>query len=147
MNKAERIEQYKKNKVKEFYRNKRNKQYLAKRIQEAARKDVILRIINNLSSRATTILKHKCIKRNFSHKTLIGCSDWELRSHLSQLFTDGMDFTNYGFWEVDHIIPISSFDLRNEDELFECFNYKNLQPLWLKDNRSKGDKVVVEEAL
>ena len=68
-----------------------------------------------------------------------------VKAHLENLFEDEMAFDNYGFWEIDHIKPIASYNLKNEDELLECFNYKNLQPLWLKDNRSKGAKVVDEE--
>ena len=39
-----------------------------------------------------------------------------------------MSYENYREWEVDHIIPISSFDLTNMDQIKKCFNYSNLQP-------------------
>ena len=45
--------------------------------------------------------------------------------------------------KLDHIKPVSSFNLNNEDELQECFNYKNLQPLWREDNRRKSNKIIV----
>lgn len=58
------------------------------------------------------------------------------------LFKDDMSFDNYGEWELDHIIPISSFNLHNNDELFKCFNYKNVQPLWKTENRKKSNKIL-----
>ena len=53
-----------------------------------------------------------------------------------------MTFENYGEWEIDHIKPISLFNLNNENELFECFNYTNLQPLWKLDNIKKSNKFI-----
>jgi len=49
-----------------------------------------------------------------------------------------MTWDNYGKWHVDHIIPISSFNLTLETEVEKCFHFTNLQPLWAKDNLKKG---------
>jgi hypothetical protein len=56
------------------------------------------------------------------------------------MFKPGMTWQNYGSrgWHIDHILPIASFDLLNEDELFKAFNFRNLQPLWWFENLSKG---------
>ena len=75
---------------------------------------------------------------------LIGCSIDFLRSHLESLFKEGMSWSNYGEWEIDHIIPLASFDFQNHPETqFIAFNYKNTQPLWKSENRSKGAKICV----
>lgn len=81
-----------------------------------------------------------------SKRTLnyLGCSIEEARIHIEKQFTKGMNWNNHGNygWHIDHIKPCSKFDLTNEEEQKECFNYKNLQPLWAKDNLSKGNKYI-----
>ena len=54
--------------------------------------------------------------------------------------TDGMNFNNYGDWELDHIKPLTKYDLTDENEIRECFHYSNIQPLWKIDNRKKYNK-------
>jgi len=41
---------------------------------------------------------------------------------------------------TDHIKPVSSFDLDDEDEFLSCCNYTNLQPLLAEDNLKKHNK-------
>jgi len=53
-----------------------------------------------------------------------------------------MTWDNYGKWHVDHIFPVSKADLTNEEELKKVCNYGNLQPLWAKENMSKGSKII-----
>lgn len=102
--------------------------------------DVIHKIINNLAQRATSKFKENKVERTLTHMQLIGCSVEKLKSHLEKQFDKNVSFKNYGKWELDHIKPISKFYLSDEKELLRCFNYKNLQPLWKFDNKSKGAK-------
>jgi len=73
---------------------------------------------------------------------LLGCSVLFLKSYLEHQFTKDMNWNNYGIfgWHIDHIKPCFSFDLSKESEQKKCFHYTNLQPLWAKDNLSKGKK-------
>jgi len=75
-------------------------------------------------------------------QVMIGCNKVDFIRHIESLFKEGMTWENYGMhgWHLDHIRPCCSFDLSNEDEAKQCFNYKNLQPLWAKENLSKGSK-------
>jgi 5-methylcytosine-specific restriction endonuclease McrA len=53
-----------------------------------------------------------------------------------------MNWDNHGkYWEVDHVIPRSSFNLYDEKERKQCFHYTNLQPLTKKANRVKSNKI------
>jgi len=69
----------------------------------------------------------------------------ELKTHLENLFVDGMTWENYGEWEIDHIIPIMSF-LDNNIYDYQLINALiNLQPLWRKDNRRKATYFVKQK--
>jgi len=70
---------------------------------------------------------------------LCGCTILELRAHLEKKFTDGMTWDNYGeVWHCDHIIPCASWDFNSVEQQQICFNYANLQPLFVTENLSKG---------
>ncbi len=99
-------------------------------------------IVDNLSTRAWKVLNKDKIKRTSTHMELIGCSREQLKEHLEKQFVEGMSFDNYGKWEIDHIKPISLFDLENNEEMLICFNHTNLQPLWKLDNIKKSNKYI-----
>lgn len=75
---------------------------------------------------------------------LLGCSISHFKKHLESQFTEGMTFENHGpkGWHIDHIIPVSSFNLSDPDQQKKCFHFSNLQPLWYEDNLKKGSKLV-----
>lgn len=93
---------------------------------------------HNLRNRIRLVLKG--LRRGGHLPELVGCSIDFLKKHLESKFQEGMNWDNYGKWHVDHIKPCEAFDLINIEEQKECFNWKNLQPLWGKDNISKGAK-------
>jgi hypothetical protein len=104
---------------------------------------------NDINFKIKMLCAHRIresIKHGFKSKStlqLIGCSIQHLRSHLESQFTEGMSWDNYGLfgWQIDHIVPCSSFDLSKPEEQEKCFHYTNLQPLWAKDNLSKSNKL------
>jgi hypothetical protein len=50
-----------------------------------------------------------------------------------------MSWDNFGkVWELDHVIPIAWFDLKDKSQVKKCFHYSNFQPLLCFDNRSKN---------
>ena len=66
----------------------------------------------------------------------------ELTTHIESLFKGGMSWSNYGEWQLDHIRPVSSFNYTTTDcaDFKKCWALENLQPLWARDNMSKGNK-------
>lgn len=81
-------------------------------------------------------------KRNrklMSALELVGCPIPSLIEHLEKQFQAGMNWHNYGTrWHIDHIRPVSSFNLMCLNEQRDCFHFRNLQPLWAHDNQKKG---------
>jgi len=70
--------------------------------------------------------------------SMVGCSVGFLRSYIEGKFQNGMTWENYGEWHVDHIRPCASFDLSDKEQVLQCFNWRNLQPMWASENISKG---------
>jgi len=114
--------------------------YRRKYLSERYQKDSIFRILKNQRNRVKEILTNKPCSLSKS----IGCSSLALKAHLESLFQPGMTWDNYGLygWHVDHIIPLSHFDLTNAEEFKIACHYTNLQPLWAKDNIEKSNKIL-----
>lgn len=76
-------------------------------------------------------------------KTLdvIGCPLAHAKIHIEKQFTNGMSWKRPRSFEVDHIIPISVFDLSNDEEVKWAFNWRNLQPLTPHENWAKHAKL------
>lgn len=45
-------------------------------------------------------------------------------------------------WHIDHVIPISLFNLENNQELFEAFNWQNCRAEYATFNLEKGDNII-----
>lgn len=82
-------------------------------------------------------------KKLCSSKDLVGCSIDEFRNHLERQFKEGMNWSNYGTfgWHIDHVKPLSSFNLVALSERLKACHYTNTQPLWAKDNLTKHAKI------
>lgn len=94
-----------------------------------------------LRARLAAVLKET--SKSVSSMDLVGCDVDTLREHLEDQFEEGMTWENHGVhgWHIDHIVPLSKFDLADPIAQRVACNYKNLQPLWAFDNLSKGNKL------
>jgi hypothetical protein len=119
-----------------------------KRIQKQETKYRLNRLKNNIEFRLITNLRtrlNSVIRGEVKHATtlsLIGCSLNQLKKYIEDKFSPDMSWDNYGLygWHIDHIKPLSKFDLTDEKEIRKACNYMNLQPLWAKCNISKSNK-------
>ena len=80
------------------------------------------------------------IGKNKENKTIkyLKYSAIDLKIHIENLFEEGMNWENHGEFHIDHIKPISSFDIDSEPSEINALS--NLRPLWALDNLSKGSK-------
>ena len=77
------------------------------------------------------------MKKQSSTKEDLGIDIDLYRKRLEFQFTPEMNWSNT---EVDHIKPICMFNVSNDEQLKEAFNWKNTQPLLKKDHQLKGTK-------
>jgi len=115
--------------------------YKATRRQKEKRKhDYLFLIKEKIRKRIRKILKQKKIIKINDTKEILGCSFEFARNYLESKFKNGMTWNNHGKWHIDHIIPLAS--AKTEKEIYRLCHYTNLQPLWAKDNLSKGAKII-----
>ncbi len=105
------------------------------------------RIRRSLRANLKNAIKKK--RRGGSAITNLGCSIAELKLHLEGQWMPGMCWDNFGrldalhrTWQIDHVTPLSSFDLTDPKQVAEACHYTNLAPLWAIDNRRKGNKTI-----
>jgi len=117
------------------------------RVLERARQIRKFRMVNDsfyaaarkIRALVETAFKRIKLNKPANTETLLRCSLEKAKAHIESQFQEGMSWKNHSHqgWHIDHIRPISSFNL---EELHLANHYTNLQPLWAKDNLEKGDK-------
>jgi hypothetical protein len=128
------------------YRKKNRKQknkYLRNYIKERRKNSPSFRLSCNQRAIIKESLKTKGLYKSNVHHKLLGCTSECLFLHIENQFSEWMDWSNYGKyngnyfygWDVDHIRPLSSFDLSILSQQKIAFSYKNLTPLCSRKNR------------
>lgn len=113
-------------------------------MQKKRREDPLFDLKCKCRERIAHALKKSNSRKSMRTLELLGCSAAELASHIQSLFLPGMTWENRGRhgWHIDHIVPLSKFDLSDPAQQAAAFHYTNLQPLWAKDNLSKGARTL-----
>ena len=142
---------YKNNRYKDGYRNqcinchsKRWSKYYndsyKKVLKDKLINDMIYKLKQNQRSYIHQQLKNSMLKKNNGTIKYIGCSIEQLKSWLEFQFVNDMNWTDKA-WQLDHIIPISLFNLNDDLERKIAFNWTNIQPLHKIDNLQKYNKL------
>ena len=137
-----------KSRAKDYYqRVKDSPQYKAKArrtvIAQAKRKreSPKLRMESAIRARVMMSMKRRGTNKDGRTFELIGCTGAELAAHIESQFKRGMTWDNYGSkWHVDHITPLSYFDMTNPDDQSRAWNWQNLRPLPAIQNIKEGNK-------
>lgn len=139
------------NKIRKYKLAKKWREENKEHIRERNRKYMKTYRIISFNCKLRENISHyirKYLTQNLSYKKdctekYLGCSLEEYKLYLENLFTPEMSWENYGrygYWEIDHIKPTSSFDLTKEEEILKAFHYLNTQPLPIIENRIKSNK-------
>jgi len=117
-----------------------NREHLNRYYKKHRGESIAFRIAGSLRTRlGSAIRRHLAgTKRIASAVRDLGCTMGQLCAHLEAKFQDGMSWANYGDWHIDHVRPLSAFDLTDEEQQRQACHFSNLQPLWAKDNLAKG---------
>jgi len=118
-------------KWKEYKRNYMNRRY---------KTDTRFRILTRLRNRTREAVSTYGGKKCKSTLKYTGCTIEELCKHLESKFINGLSWDNIHLWDIDHVIPCSSFDMAKPEDQLKCFHYSNLQPMWRIDNIRKSNK-------
>ena len=142
---AQKKEYYENNKatIKQYHANNKDKRNAYKRERFAS--DAVFRIVESLRSRIHDVLRN--VNKKHSSK-LIGCCRDDLVQWLGFQFTPEYTWANYGTsWQMDHVIPISFFDMSSLPERNYAFHWTNIRPLNTKANLSKSSKILQHDIL
>lgn len=115
---------------------------IRQRAAERLRTDPVFAINHRMRTRLREALIVAGGKRGRSWEALVGYTSADLLAHLELQFVPGMSWSNMADWEIDHVVALSSFDIREagDAEFRAAWALGNLRPLWRSANRSKSDR-------
>ena len=131
---------------KENFIKLKQKEYYLSKYKKNNIKNLLFFIKTTSNQRLETLKGWRIINKynlniKFSYLEMLGCSRNEFKQYIIDNLLEGMSLKNFGEWEMDHTIPISSFKFESLNEIKTCFNFKNIKPMWKSDNRHKFNKI------
>jgi len=130
---------------KKYIGKEENKQKRRERVRNRIKNNIHFKLKRNISNSIWCKLnRNRGCKKDRKISECLPYSINELKKHLEKKFKTGMNWDNYGKWEIDHKIPDSSFNYSSTtDEGFkQSWALENLQPLWKEENAKKGSKII-----
>jgi len=110
--------------------------------KDCTRDEPLAKFKRNVRSRIFIALKQNKVMHTIEY---LGCTSPE---YLEWMTTYNENFTlgNQGKeWHIDHVIPLSKFDLDNNEEQLIAFNWRNTMPLSASENMKKNCKILPEQ--
>jgi hypothetical protein len=105
-----------------------------------------IRIKENLQTRLYSLVKKNQNSNKLSK--YLGCSKEFFINWIKSQLYGRMTIDNYGkIWHIDHCKPCKSFDFSKEEQIKECFSWKNMRPLYTEINLTKGSSIFYYEIL
>jgi hypothetical protein len=116
--------------------------YNRRKCRDCERDEPVEKFKRYVRTRIYNCLKHH---KDKSHIEYLGCSTKE---YLEWITTYNSEYTldNYGsIWHIDHVIPISTFNINDLEDQLLAFNWRNTMPLSAKENLQKGNTILKEQ--
>ena len=93
--------------------------------------DIHLYLVHLQRNRINQVLKQNDYTKTKSTIEYLDCSPEFFVEWMKSKFVENMSFDNI---HIDHIKPVSRFNLKDPDDFLKCCHYTNLQPLFIADN-------------
>ena len=96
----------------------------------------------NLRPRTSLAFKSQNVRKTSETFDLLGCPhSFFKRWNIHQLFGK-MSFEKHGLvWEIDHCLPIASFNFSDENDMKKSVNWINLRSMYSIENDLKKAKI------
>jgi hypothetical protein len=100
----------------------------------------------NMRRRFRAALKRNNQTKSDKMGTMIACTWPFFYKWIASQFTKEMNWENYGtVWHIDHITPLSFFDVCNQAHMKQAWHYTNLSPLEAEANIRKGANIITHQ--
>jgi len=124
----------------EWYQN--NKDHINEKYNERYHNDPEFKFKKCTQIRIIIALKNAGTQKQDRTIAYLGCKINKFKNWLEYNFDENMTLENHGeYWHMDHVVPVNTFDLLDNDQALLCFNWKNVTPLKGSENMSKHDSI------
>jgi hypothetical protein len=125
-----------KNKYQRKYYNL-NKDIIFQKEKERYKNDVNFRLSKIYRNRMNSYLKG-----SENDMKYLQCSLNDFKEIIEKQLDNNMNWDNQGIlWELDHVIPVSIFNLEILEHRNVCFHWCNYKPILKHHNRTKSNKI------
>lgn len=126
--------------LKEYNQRPENKARAKERREKRMAEDPVYAFKISIRKKISSYVRNRRVKKDVHTEQLLGCSLEQFMVHIESQFKRGMSWSNYGKWEIDHIIPLST--AQTKEDVYRLNHYSNMRPLWKKENLVKRDKII-----
>lgn len=115
-----------------FYTKHKDK--LSQERKDLYKTKVSLRLASHARQSVRQTFNRQYIKIPKDYMSFLGCNLSDYQKHIESKWKEGMSWDNFGkgagHWQIDHILPLCSFDVSETAEAQKAFHYSNTEPVW-----------------
>ena len=122
--------------------NFQNRGKINEYIKNRMKSDLNFKLVRYMRSRLYKAYKTQNVRKTDKTFDLLGCSHSFFKNWIIHQLYGNMTIENYGsVWQIDHCLPIASFNLLDETDIKKCFGWVNLRPMYSNENNFKKAKI------